>query len=140
FTLGVHGPLRSHAGAWTLLPAHLVLRGEGLVPDLDARAHLALGQRLLLQLDGHIARWPDAWPALPPPLGQSQAPLALQAGYRGAPDLSAPLSLRAWRDDLRFDGRLDLPALLAWSAASPRDSPLPPLQGRVQAQRIEISG
>ena len=140
FTLGVHGPLRSHAGAWTLLPARVVLRGEGLVPDLDAHGNAALGRRLVLQLDGEIARWPEAWPALPPPLGQSQAPLALEAGYRGAPDLSAPLSLRAWREDLRFDGRLDLPALLAWSAAAPRDSLLPPLQGRVQAQRIDVSG
>jgi len=140
FTLGVHGPLRQHASAWSLLPAQLVLRGDGLVPSLDARGHAALGRQLLLELDGSIQRWPDAWPALPPPLGQSRAPLALVIGYRGAPDLSSPLSLRAVREDLRFDGRLDVPALLAWSRAAPRDSLLPPLQGRVQARRIEVSG
>src|SRR5690606_7352919 len=140
FTLGVHGPLRGHDGAWVLLPAQLVLRGEGLVPNLDAHGHVALGRRLVLALDGEIAQWPEAWPALPPPLGQSQAPLALHVDYRGAPDLSAPVSLRASRGDLAFDGRLDLPALLAWASASPRDSLLPPLQGRLQAQRVEVSG
>lgn len=140
FTLGVHGPLRRHADAWSLLPAQLVLRGEGLVPSLDARGRVALGQRLLLELDGRIPRWPDAWPALPSPLDQAGVPLALKIGYHGAPDLSSPLSLHAVREGLRFDGRLDVPGLLAWARASPRDSLLPPLQGRVQARRLDVSG
>src|SRR5690606_7990062 len=66
--------------------------------------------------------------------------LALALDYRGAADFSSPLSLRAEREDLRFDGHLDVPALLAWSTASPRDSLLPPLRGRVQAALIEVSG
>src|SRR5690606_12101492 len=68
-SLGVHGPLRAHDGSWTLVPAGVALRGGGLVPTFDARGRLGLGQRLLLDLDGRIARWPEAWPALPPPLG-----------------------------------------------------------------------
>src|SRR5690606_19036503 len=97
FTLGAHGPLRAHDGAWTLLPAHLVLRGDGMVPRLHARGHAALGARLLLRLDGRLARWPDAWPALPPPLDDPGVPLALGLDYRGARDLSSPLALRAAR-------------------------------------------
>ncbi|MDH5835615.1 hypothetical protein [Luteimonas kalidii] len=140
FALGLHAPLRSHAGAWTLVPAGIALRGEGLVPSLDARGRIAYGQRLLFEAEGRIARWPSEWPTLPPPLGASRVPLDLALAYRGAPDLSAPLSLRAARDDLRFDGRLDVPALVAWGTAPTRDSPLPPLQGRLQAARIEVSG
>ena len=71
---------------------------------------------------------------------QGVAPLALALDYRGASDFSSPLSLHAEREDLRFDGQLDVPALLAWSTASPRDSLLPPLRGRVQAALIEVSG
>ena len=140
FSLGLHGPLRSHPGAWTLLPAGLALRGGGLVPELDARGRLALGQSLLLDLEGRIAQWPAGWPALPPPLGASRAPLALSAGYHGPLDLGAPLALRVARDGLRFDGMLDLPAVAAWSADPWAGSPLPPLEGRLHATALEISG
>ena len=138
FTLGAHGPLRVRDGAWTLLPARIVLRGDGLVPWLDAGGRAALGQRLVFQLDGRLARWPDAWPALPPPLDDRGVPLALGLDYRGRRDLSSPLALRASRDGARFDGRLDVPALLDWNAR--RDSPLPPLQGRLEADALEIAG
>ncbi|TYT27266.1 hypothetical protein FZO89_13940 [Luteimonas viscosa] len=140
FSLGVHGPLRAHDGSWTLVPAGLALRGGGLVPVFDARGRLGLGQRLLLDLDGRIAQWPEAWPALPPPLGGSREPLALSLAYLGAPDLSDPLALRAGRDDMRFDGRLDVPALVVWGTSTLPDSLLPPLDGRLEAARIEISG
>src|SRR5690606_28692008 len=115
FALGLHGPLRSHDGAWTLVPASLALRGEGVVPQFDARGKFAIGKRLLLDLDGQIAHWPAAWPALPPPLDASREPLALSLEYLGAMDFAAPLALRAERGDgLRFDGSLRLPALLDW--------------------------
>ena len=140
FALGLHGPLRAHAGAWTLLPAGVALRGGGLVPELDARGGLAVGQRLLLQIDGRVARWPEAWPTLPPPLGASRQPLALSAGYRGPFDFSAPLALRLARDDLRFDGRLDVPGLIDWVSTLDQGSLLPPLEGRLEADAMEISG
>ncbi len=140
FSLGLHGPLRAHDGNWTLVPAGAALRGGGLVPAFDARGRLGFGRRLLLDLDGRIARWPEAWPALPPPLGGSREPLTLSLAYLGAPDLSAPLALRAQRDDVRFDGRLDVPALVAWATSAQPDSLLPPLDGRLEAARIEISG
>ena len=146
FSLGLHGPLRAHRGAWTLLPAGVALRGGGIVPTFDSHGRIALGQRLLFELDGRIAQWPAQWPALPPPLGASRAPLSLSAGYLGPPGLGEPLRLRVERDDsvpgqaLRFDGRLRVPALLAWATAERADSLLPPLDGRLEASRVEISG
>lgn len=140
FALGLHGPLRRHDDAWTVVPASLVVRGEGVVPTFDARGRVALGTRLVASLEGRIARWPADWPALPPPLGQSQAPLATTLSYRGASDLSDPLHLRVTRDDVRFDGRLRVPQISAWAAAARQDSPLPPLDGRLEAARIEIGG
>lgn len=140
FELGLHGPLRAHSGAWTLLPAGIALRGGGLVPELDARGAFAIGRRLLLQLDGRVAHWPEAWPTLPPPLGASRQPLALSARYRGPFDFSAPLALRVARDDLRFDGWLDVPGLAAWASTLDQGSLLPPLKGRLEAEAMEISG
>jgi hypothetical protein len=140
FSLGLHGPLRAHAGAWTLLPAGIALRGDGPVPHVDARGRLALGGRLLLDLDGSIARWPSGWPALPPPLGASDQPLALSARYLGAAGFTDPLALSVAREDLRFEGRLDVPGLVRWIGGFGRGSLLPPLSGRLEAAAMEISG
>lgn len=140
FIVGLHGPLRAHGPAWSLVPASLTLRGGGLVPQLDARGRLALGQRLLLRLDGRIAQWPAQWPALPPPMGASTQPLALSVDYLGPLDLGAPLGLRVARDDLRFDGHLDLPGLMAWAGTLDQGSLLPPVTGRLEASAMEISG
>lgn len=140
FALGLHGPLRVHDHAWTLLPAGIALRGGGLVPELDAQGSLALGERLLLALDGRIAGWPQSWPALPPPLDASRQPLALSARYRGPLDFSAPLALRVAREDLGFDGSLDVPGLVAWASNFGQGSLLPPLRGRLQADAVEIAG
>ena len=85
-------------------------------------------------------RWPSAWPALPPPLGASRQPLALTAAYLGPLDLGAPLALRVERDDLRFDGRLDVPALVAWTSNPGQGSLLPPVTGTLEAAAMESSG
>lgn len=148
FVLGAYGPLRRHGDAWTLVPAGVVVRGGGQVPTLDARGRLALGGRLLLALDGRIAEWPADWPALPPPLDRSRAPLSVSVAYTEATDLSGPLQLRVAREDpgsstgqaLRFDGRLRIPAVADWAAAAARGSPLPPLDGRLEMPQVDISG
>lgn len=139
FALGLHGPLRWQGGTLALSPAAVALHGEGLVPTLAARGALALDEGLALRLDGHLARWPETWPALPPPLGASTAPVAIALDYHGGYTLDAPLQLRLARDDVRFSGQLAVPALLTWSR-SPGVSPLPPLQGRVEARAMELSG
>ena len=148
FVLGAYGPLRRHGGAWTLVPAGVAVRGGGPVPTFDARGRLALGDRLLLELDGRIAEWPTGWPALPPPLGQSRTPLSVSLAYAEATDLSGPLQLRVARDDpvsstgqaLRFDGRLRIPAIAGWAAAIAQGSPLPPLEGRLETPVLDVSG
>lgn len=139
FALGMHGPLRFDEATWTLAPAGFVLRGQGPLPTFDARGSLALGRRLVLQLDGRIARWPDAWPPLPSPMGQSTSALPFSLRYAGKADLSDIAALHLRRDATIFDGRLRAPDLLAWINADPA-SPLPPIDGHVTTPRLEIAG
>ena len=144
FALGLHGPLKFDEAVWSLEPVALALRARGddgnPIPSLDATGALALGRRLVLQLDGSLARWPQAWPALPAPLGTSSAPLPFELRYVGRPDLSETAELRLSRDDTRVDSRFRLPAVLAWIDAGEGGAPLPPLAGRIVAPKLEISG
>ena len=146
FLFGAYGPLLFDDAAWTLSPAGVALRGRGAkasdpLPSLDARGSLALGRRLVLRLHGELADWPQAWPALPAPLGQSTAPLPFALDYAGPPDLSDIAALRLQRDASRFDGRFRLQDVTAWIAAdNDTASPLPPLDGKASAPRIEIAG
>lgn len=140
FVLGVHGPLRFDEATWTLAPAGIAVRGDGVVPDFDARGALALGRQLLLRLDGRLRRWPQAWPALPPPLGASPSPLPFALDYAGAVDFGGTARVRLQRDAAYFDARFRLPDVLAWADAGSEGTPLPPLTGTASAPRIEISG
>jgi hypothetical protein len=146
FALGVHGPLLFDEAVWTLSPAGVALRGRGAeasdpMPDLDARGSLALGRRLVLRLRGMLVDWPRAWPALPAPIGQSRSPLPFALDYTGRPDLSGIAALQLQRDDTRFDGRFRLQDVTGWIAAdNGAVSPLPPLDGKASAPRIEIAG
>ena len=145
FALGLHGPLGFQRATWTIAPAGLSLRGRGEisqdpVPTLVAHGALALGQRLALQLDGVIAAWPQAWPALPSPLGQSRSPLPFLLRYDGAPDGSDIAALQLRRDATRFEGRFHLPQVLSWSKAAATGTPLPPIDGRLTTPRVLIAG
>lgn len=146
FALGMYGQLRFNEATWTFAPATLVLRGRAtapekdLIPALDAHGQLALGHRLTLGLDGRIDGWPEAWPALPPPVSQSTSALAFTLGYAGTPDLSQVATLRLQRDGTRFDGRFRLLDVTDWVADSNAQSPLPPLDGKLIAPELEIAG
>jgi hypothetical protein len=139
FALGLHGPLEYDGATWTLAPVALALRGEEPLPQLDARGGLGLGKRLAIRFDGLLPRWPESWPALPPPVAQSPSPLPFALRYTGAPAFTdvAELSLR--RDATAFDARFRLNQVLDWTARSD-GPPLPPLDGRLAAPRLEISG
>ena len=139
FALGLHGPLQFDEATWSFAPVGVALRGDGAIPDLDARGALALGRRLVVQLQGHLRDWPDAWPSLPPPIGTSHSPLPFALDYVGNPALEDAASLHLARDAATFDGRFRLPEVLGWLDA-PQGSPIPPLQGHVIAKTIEISG
>lgn len=144
FSLGIHGPLSLDGATWLLAPANVVLRGRAdadtdLVPALDAHGHAAFGRRLVLRLQGELAAWPAAWPRLPEPLGSSRSRLPFVLTYSGAPDFTGIAALHLRRDAADFDARFRLQDIQAWLARDPAD-PLPPLDGRVHAARLDIAG
>lgn len=139
FALGLHGPLRIVDGTATLSPAGVALRGDGTIPTLDAHGALSLGKHLVLRLDGTLPRWPEAWPALPPPISTSTSPLPFALRYDGKSDLSDITALSLRRDAMVFDSRFRLYAMLDWLAQA-GGSPLPPMDGTLRAPQLEISG
>ncbi len=140
FVYGLAGPLRYRDGRFTIDPLGAVLRGDGVVPDFDADGAFAWQDLLALRLDGTLEAWPDAWPTLPPPLGQSDSPLPFVLDYRGPANLSGGTDLQLRRDETRFDARFRLPQVLDWLDQFAAGTPLPPLDGRLSTPRIEISG
>lgn len=141
FAFGLAGPLRYRDGDLSLAPMGAAVRAaaDSAIPSFDAAGRFGFGDALHLHWQGRIHAWPQAWPALPPPLGQSAAPLGFALDYDGKADLSDTVALRAQREPTRFDGRFRLPQMLAWIDAKD-GSPLPPLAGSLSTPRIEISG
>ncbi|MGH8026380.1 MAG: hypothetical protein ACREO0_06590 [Pseudoxanthomonas sp.] len=140
FALGLAGPLLLSDKAIALQPAGVSLRGKDAMPTLDAAGGFSLADSLRIDLGGSLAGWPSAWPALPPPLGQSDSPLPFALAYSGASDLSGIAALQLRRDQTVFDGRFRLFEVLDWSAAGAKGSPLPPLTGTLKAPKLEVSG
>lgn len=140
FALGIAGTLRYADARLSLAPTGVVLHGDGAIPNLHARGVIALANALELQLDGILQVWPDAWPALPSPIGQSRSPLPFALHYVGKSDLSDIAVLQLRRDAARFDGRFHLPQTGAWINAAMTDSPLPPLDGYITTPRLDIAG
>jgi len=141
FAFALNGPLRVKDGAVALSPAGIAVRGKGVVPQLDARAAFAYTKQAALHIDGVLATWPEAWPALPPPIGASTSPLPVVLDYAGPFDFSSIARLQLTRDDTRFDGRFKLPDVLAWIDADTTDaSPLPPLSGRITTPTLDVAG
>jgi hypothetical protein len=141
FAFALNGPLRIKDGAVSLSPAGIAVRGKGVVPQLDARAAFAYTKQAALHIDGVLATWPEAWPALPPPIGASASPLPVVLDYAGPFDFSSIARLQLTRDDTRFDGRFKLPDVLAWIDADTTDaSPLPPLSGRITTPTLDVAG
>ena len=142
FALGVAGPLE-FADGLRLRGGAFALRGRDAVPTLDAVGDLGLDDDgLLIDWRGQLADWPDAWPALPPPLGRSPSALPFALAYRGTADLADIAHLRVQRDATRFDARFRLFEVMDWLDAleAGRGSPLPPLSGRLTTPRVEVSG
>lgn len=141
FTFALNSSVRYRDDVAVLAPTGLALRGEGVVPNLEAAGVVAYAKRMLLRFDGRLAAWPQAWPALPAPLNASQSPLTFFARYLGAADLSDSAELRLQRDATRFDGRFRIPEITRWVAAATGTAPpLPPLSGRLTTPELVISG
>lgn len=140
FALGLQGPLRREGTTWSLAPLGFVLQGTQILPSLQSRGAIALDRRLVVRLDGQLQDWPEAWPALPPPLSSSATPFGFGLRYADAVDGTGPIGLRLQRDDTRFNGRFRLADINDWINQIERGTPLPPLQGRLETPAIEISG
>lgn len=140
FVYGLAGPLRYRNGEIQLAPLGAAVRGSGVMPNFDAAGRFAFGDAMQLHLDGRLIAWPQAWPALPPPLGQSDSPLPFVLDYRGGADFSGDSALQLRRDQTRFDGRFRLPQVLQWVDAGAQGALLPPLSGTLSTPRIDISG
>ncbi len=139
FSLGLHGPLHFDDATWVLAPVGVALRGEAPMPNFDAHGALALGRRLVIELDGALPQWPSSWPALPVPVSNSASPLPFALRYAGKPDLSDIAGLRLRRDATDFDSRFRLYDMLGWIDQA-GGSPLPPLDGHLRSPQLEISG
>lgn len=139
FSLGLHGPLRFDEATWVLAPVGLALRGAEPIPNVDAHGALALGRRLVIELDGALPQWPESWPGLPAPVSKSTSPLPFALRYTGQPDLSDIAGLRLRRDATDFDSRFRLYEVLGWIDRA-GGSPLPPLDGRLRSPQLEMSG
>jgi hypothetical protein len=140
FALGIAGPLRLDDRGSSLQPAGLAMRGQEAMPTLDAAGGFSLGGDMRIDLDGSLAGWPSAWPALPPPLGHSTSPLPFVLAYDGPSNLSGIATLKLQRDDTLFDGRFHLFEVMDWIDASAQGSPLPPIAGTLKTSKLEISG
>ncbi len=139
FQLGVYAPMVFNNAAWRFVPATLVLRGGGMIPNAQARGSVSVGARLRLHLDGALDTWPLAWPALPMPLAASSSTLPFVLDYQGAPAFSDAATLTLRRDATIFRAQFQLPEVLTWLDAS-EGSPLPPLSGSLTTPRIQIPG
>ena len=140
FYLGLAGPLRYLDGVFLIDPLGVALRGAGLVPRMDAAGRFEWQDAMTLNLEGTLARWPDAWPSLPAPLDASDAPLAFALDHTGPANLSGPTRLRLLRGASTFDARFHLPDVLAWSSQLDSGNPLPPLDGSFATPTLEIPG
>ncbi len=138
FVTGIAGTLRFGRGM-RLEPAAIAVRASGMVPTLDGSGKIALDDALDIALAGALRAWPTDWPELPPPLGQSHVPLPFRLNYTGPSDLSAVAELALQRDGATFDGRFHPVEITDWIGANDA-IPLPPLDGRFQAPRLDLAG
>lgn len=116
----------------------IALAGTGPVPTATATGALQFTPWALTAA-GEIASWPEAWPALPPPLAASPSPLTFEITQAGPPALAAEASILLRRDETRVDAALVPERLLAW-LDDPAAAALPPLRASAALPRIELDG
>ncbi len=139
FAMGIAGRA-SYASGLHIAPLGLALRRGGPIPDITGGGRLDWGDSLALAFDGRMERWPEAWPALPAPLGRPNGPLPTTLAYTGPANFSGDAALHLESGATLFDGRFRLPRVLDWLDAPANAVPLPPLDGRVSTPRLEIPG
>ncbi|HJR73170.1 MAG TPA: hypothetical protein VJ806_05985 [Luteimonas sp.] len=140
FVLGLAGPVRYREGEIAIAPLGAIVHGEGVIPNLNSHGRLMFGDGMNLRLSGKLAEWPQAWPALPAPIGASKSPLPFSLEYAGKTDFSDAAALDLQRDATKFAARFRLPDVLAWIDAGSKGSPLPPMDGVMSTPEMEVSG
>ncbi len=116
----------------------LKLSGTGPVPVLSANGHLQL-RPWSLELDGELAAWPQAWPALPSPLADRTEPLGFRLSQSGESARMAQTQVQLHRDDVQLDVHGVPDALIAW-LDDPAAPELPPLLGTATLPIVELDG
>lgn len=139
FALGLAADTRHHDGTLQVAPLSLVLRAGAWLPQVRLRGALSAGQQLSGRLEGTLAHWPQAWPALPAPLSDASGPLTFQLGYDGNWAFDTPLALELTYDSAHFSGQLRPTAVRDW-LDDPHGAPLPPLNGELQVPQITLDG
>lgn len=117
----------------------LSVSGDAPIPGITGTGKVVLAQRLGMDLNAVLSKWPREWPALPEPLASEGGGLPLQLSYLGEKDFSGPVSLRVQRRDTLLDAQLRVAEVLEWMDAPP-GSPLSPVTGTLTTPRLVFDG
>src|SRR5688500_13268189 len=132
------GRFRIGKDTFVLMGDTLAMNGESPLPTVAGEAWVDKGKQLALGFRGELAAWPDAWPALPSPIGAATGPHPLVLLYRGRTDFSDPLRVGLAVGPARMDAQARVREMLAWLEAPPGGSPLPPMTGTVTVPQIDM--
>ena len=123
----------------TLTLDSVAVQADSPLPSFKGRAFVANASQLAFNVDAVLTRWPADWPTLPAPLVSNTKGLPVQLKYRGASDLSAPLSLVVKRDATELDAKVRVPDFLTWMDAE-EAALLPPLTGTLRTPSLDFDG
>lgn len=123
----------------TLTLDSIAVQADSPLPSFSGRAFVANAARLAFNVDAVLTQWPADWPTLPAPLVSNSNGLPVQLKYRGASDLSAPLSLHVKRDETELDAQVRVPDFMTWMDAG-QAALLPPLTGTLRTPSLDFDG
>lgn len=106
---------------------------------IEGAATLQTSEALHLDLVATLPAWPSGWPALPLPDNGASGEVRVDLDYRGATDLQGDATLSVSRGDAAVRGRLRVGDVFAWFD-DPLANFLPPLQGEINADRLQSGG
>lgn len=139
FKLQAAGHYGSDDSGFSLQLPELEFEGASPLPTISGKGELKLAGQLQWDFDGVLAKWPEAWPALPKPLDALTARLPVRLSYAGKGDLSDPLLLVVNREPTVLQASLRVPEMQGWLAA-PDASPLPPINGTLRTPSLMFDG
>jgi hypothetical protein len=139
FALDSTGSYDFGDAATTLVLDSLAVSGDAPIPGITGKGKLVVAQRLGMDLDAVLSKWPREWPALPEPLASEGGGLPLKLSYLGEKDLSGPVSLHVERRDTLLDAEMRVREVLDWIDGPP-GSPLSPVFGTFRTPKLVFDG